>query len=125
MWTISQRHAAVADELVKHGADVSVKSKSGFTALMFAAQQGDAQSARILLDAKADPNEVIPKSGVTPLIIASSIGFPDVVTLLLEHGAQQGEQVRAELVLAGFGYVRSHRDLAGHERVTEAQHGQI
>ena len=41
--------------------------------------------------------------------------------LVLEHGAQQGEQVRAELVLAGFGYVRSHRDLAGHERVTEAQ----
>jgi len=38
---------------------------------------------------------------------------------------EQGEQVRAELVLAGFGYVRSHRDLAGHERVTEAQHGQI
>jgi release factor glutamine methyltransferase len=45
--------------------------------------------------------------------------------LLLEHGAQQGEPLRAELVLAGFGYVRSHRDLAGHERVTEAQYGQI
>jgi len=45
--------------------------------------------------------------------------------LVLEHGAQQGEQLRAELVLAGFGYVRSHRDLAGHERVTEAQHDQI
>jgi release factor glutamine methyltransferase len=45
--------------------------------------------------------------------------------LLLEHGAQQGEPVRAELVLAGFGYVRSHRDLAGHERVTEAQYDQI
>jgi release factor glutamine methyltransferase len=41
--------------------------------------------------------------------------------LLLEHGALQGEPVRSELVLAGFGYVRSHRDLAGHERVTEAQ----
>jgi release factor glutamine methyltransferase len=45
--------------------------------------------------------------------------------LLLEHGAQQGEPLRAELVLAGFGYVRSHRDLAGHERVTEAQYDQI
>ena len=45
--------------------------------------------------------------------------------LLLEHGAQQGAQVRHELVLAGFRSVRSHRDLAGHERVTEAQYGQI
>jgi release factor glutamine methyltransferase len=45
--------------------------------------------------------------------------------LLLEHGAAQGAQVRHELVLAGFGSVRSHSDLAGHERMTEAQHGQI
>lgn len=45
--------------------------------------------------------------------------------LLLEHGATQAAQVRDELVLAGFRYVRSHYDLAGHERVTEAQHGQI
>ena len=29
------------------------------------------------------------------------------------------------LVLAGFRSVRSHRDLAAHERVTEGQHGQI
>jgi len=45
--------------------------------------------------------------------------------LLLEHGALQGPAVRDELVLAGFRYVRSHRDLGGHERATEGQHGQI
>ena len=41
--------------------------------------------------------------------------------LLLEHGATQGAQLREELVLAGFGHVRSHTDLAGHERTTEGQ----
>jgi len=41
---------------------------------MFAAQQGDADSARILLNAEANPNEVLPKSGATPLIIASAMG---------------------------------------------------
>ena len=41
--------------------------------------------------------------------------------LLLEHGATQGHEVRAELVAAGFAHVRSHRDLAGHERMTEGQ----
>jgi release factor glutamine methyltransferase len=41
--------------------------------------------------------------------------------LLLEHGADQGAQVRDELVLAGFAHVRSHLDLAGHERMTEGQ----
>jgi len=41
--------------------------------------------------------------------------------LLLEHGADQAAAVRAALVLAGFRHVRSHRDLAGHERMTEGQ----
>jgi len=45
--------------------------------------------------------------------------------LLLEHGAEQAAPVRHELVLAGFRYVRSHRDPAGHERVTEGQYGQL
>jgi release factor glutamine methyltransferase len=45
--------------------------------------------------------------------------------LVLEHGTEQGADVRHELVLAGFRSVRSHRDLAGHERLTEGQHGQI
>ena len=44
--------------------------------------------------------------------------------VLLEHGAEQGSEVRRELVAAGFRSVRSHRDLAGHERMTEAQKGQ-
>ena len=42
--------------------------------------------------------------------------------LLLEHGAGQSAAVRRELVLAGCRYVRSHRDLAGHERITEGQY---
>ncbi|HTY50585.1 MAG TPA: peptide chain release factor N(5)-glutamine methyltransferase [Steroidobacteraceae bacterium] len=41
--------------------------------------------------------------------------------LALEHGATQAAAVRAELVARGFRHVRSHRDLAGHERVSEGQ----
>jgi release factor glutamine methyltransferase len=41
--------------------------------------------------------------------------------LLLEHGSDQAEAVAHELVGRGFGHVRSHPDLAGHWRVTEAQ----
>jgi len=39
--------------------------------------------------------------------------------LLLEHGATQAPDVARELVVRGFTHVRSHRDLAGHERATE------
>jgi release factor glutamine methyltransferase len=41
--------------------------------------------------------------------------------LLLEHGATQAAEVARELVARGLRHVRSHRDLAGHERMTEAQ----
>jgi release factor glutamine methyltransferase len=41
--------------------------------------------------------------------------------LVLEHGATQAETLRALLVARGFTSVTSHRDLAGHERVTEGK----
>lgn len=39
--------------------------------------------------------------------------------LILEHGWTQAVAVRERLVRSGFAHVRSHADLAGHERVTE------
>ena len=39
--------------------------------------------------------------------------------LVLEHGWTQAAAVRERLVRSGFAHVRSHADLAGHERVTE------
>jgi release factor glutamine methyltransferase len=41
--------------------------------------------------------------------------------LLLEHGADQGQAVRALLVATGFTAVCTRRDLAGQERVTGGQ----
>lgn len=41
--------------------------------------------------------------------------------LMLEHGATQAAAVRARLVARGFTHVGSHRDLAGHERMTEGR----
>ena len=87
MWALSERQAAVVEELVKRGADVQPGSKTGFTPLMFAAQQGDADSARILLRAGAKPNDAQPKTGLTPLMIASAMGNAKAVDLLLDNGA--------------------------------------
>lgn len=86
IWAISERHAAVTDELVRHKADVNARTKSEFTALMFAAQ-GDVDSARILLAAGANPNDVMEKWGQTALIIASTMGRTDIVAMLLDKGA--------------------------------------
>jgi release factor glutamine methyltransferase len=41
--------------------------------------------------------------------------------LVLEHGADQGAAVAAALVEAGYARVGCHRDLAGHDRISEGQ----
>jgi len=87
MWAVSQRQSAVVEELIKHGADVQAGSKTGFTPLMFAAQQGDEESARILLRAGAKPNAAQPKKGLTALMIASAMGNTKAVDVLLDNGA--------------------------------------
>jgi cytohesin len=87
MYALSQRQAAVVDELVKRGADVNLGSQSGFTPLMFAAQQNDVDSASLLLKAGAKPNEAQPKTGMTPLMIASSMSNAQAVDVLLDNKA--------------------------------------
>ena len=87
MWAISERHPEVTDELVLHGADVDTASKKGFTPLMFAAREGDAKSARVLLAAGANANAAMPRTAVTSLMIASAMSHPGTVTALLDYGA--------------------------------------
>jgi len=87
MWALSERQSAVVEELIKQGADVHAGSKTGFTPLMFAAQQGDEDGTRILLRAGAKPNDAQPKTGLTPLMIASAMGNAKAVDVLLDKGA--------------------------------------
>ena len=79
----------------------------------------------------APPLTYEPRSALTPgpdalaclreIVRGASVHLAPAGWLLLEHGAAQGAELRQALVLAGFRYVRSHRDLAGHERATEGQ----
>jgi ankyrin repeat protein len=56
------------------------------TALLFAARVGDAESARLLLDAGASPNDA-DAWGVSAVVLAAHSGFRDLVELLLDRGA--------------------------------------
>jgi len=62
------------------------KTAGGFTPLLFAAQQGDIESARILLAAGADVNEATPEDG-SALVVASTSGHEKLALFLLAKGA--------------------------------------
>ena len=54
MWAAAQQHPKVLQILTEAGADLQAHTKSGFTALHFAARVGDMESVRTLLDAGID-----------------------------------------------------------------------
>ena len=116
MWAVSERHPAVVKVLVDHAADVNARSKfvpsasgRGFegttpaaaapgqpaeefasgllTPLMFAAREGDLESARILIAAGADVNAV-GGDGKDALGLAIFDGNYEVASLLIDQGSK-------------------------------------
>jgi len=126
MWALAAKHANVAGLLVERGASVKARSKTrkalevavrynaggvgdqlpyrepkgGFTPLLFAAQQGDIESARMLLAAGADIEDAAPEDG-TPLLLASASGQEAMAMFLLEKGANPN-------AVDGFGMTALH-----------------
>jgi len=115
MWAAAQRHPDVVRILIEAGADTQVRSKSyvlrvnyggqsnnggdptnpvtpgdtergGSTALLFAARNGDVESAGLLLAAGARINDALP-DGMTPLTLAVRSGQSETARFLIEKGA--------------------------------------
>jgi ankyrin repeat protein len=111
MWAAAQQHPEVVRLLLEHGADVHARSTAwrqfvmtccpsyngdpegetwieygGFTPLLFAAREGDIDSAKLLLAAGANINETAPV-GTSALVVAAHSGRGAFAAFLLEKGA--------------------------------------
>jgi ankyrin repeat protein len=73
--------------LIQHGADVNVSAKEmGYTPLQLAARTDETNTAKLLLDSKADI-EARDNNGGTALLLAAEKGSTAMVSLLLNSGA--------------------------------------
>ena len=111
MWAAANGHPGVVRELLSAKADLRTRStvysqvvtsevtqragrealnytvrRGGSTPLLFAARSGDAESARLLLAAGADPNDAL-ADGLPALTLAAYSGHGAVAGVLLERGA--------------------------------------
>jgi len=80
--------AAAAPAVEDEGPVAGVRGTGGggLTALVFAAREGDIESARILLDAKADVNQTT-EFGWSPLLVATENRNYQLGKLLIDRGA--------------------------------------
>lgn len=76
--------------LIHQGADVNTAQGDGMTALHWAAERGDAELTRALLQAGAEAEAVTRIGQYTPLHIAAARGATEVALTLLEEGAAVG-----------------------------------
>ena len=72
--------------MVAKGLPVSFRNEKGDSLIMLACYHGHLDTARVLLEAGADPN-VPNDQGQTPLAGVAYKGYPDIAELLLAHGA--------------------------------------
>jgi uncharacterized protein len=125
MWAVAEHHAEIVALLIGHGADVNARThvtdllvnegdadrggntkpvvewikKGGSTALLFAARVGDLASARLLIAAGANANDVAP-DGNSVLVLAAHSGQGAVAEFLIEKDAHPNA--------AGAGYTALH-----------------
>lgn len=77
---------AVAEDLIRRGADIEAVDDVGCTALMYAALEGNVDLARLLLSAGAEVNSV-DLEGSAALVYAAQSGHVAVIKTLLSAGA--------------------------------------
>ncbi len=81
---------AAVRELLDAGAEVNAPRGDGMTALHWAAVHGNAEIARLLLEAGAEPEAATRLGAHRPLHVASREGNAEIVALLVEAGADAG-----------------------------------
>jgi uncharacterized protein len=111
MWAVAEGHPQAVALLIEFGAEVRARSsiyvqtvvgeqtqragreelnydvpRGGSTAILFAARNGDVESAELLLAKGADPNDSLP-DGTSALVLAAHSGQGEVAAVLLDNGA--------------------------------------
>ena len=106
MWAAAERHPDIVKVLLEHGADwkvvsfdrptkmpklsaassVSPIARGGFTAFLFAARQGDIESAKAMLDGGVDINQT-DVDGATALVVSIMNKWYTFAKFLLDRGA--------------------------------------
>lgn len=86
MWAVHEGNNEAAKLLLDAGADLQVRSRFGFTPMLFAARQGQLATIDLLVGYGADVNDTLP-DGTSALVVAIQGVSYEAAARLLHHGA--------------------------------------
>lgn len=76
----------IVELLLQEGANLTTADSYGYTALMWACDNGHTDIATLLIDAGAEPC-TIDQKGYTPLMMAAYSGYTEIAVSLVGSGA--------------------------------------
>ncbi|GFO29474.1 ankyrin-1 [Plakobranchus ocellatus] len=95
LWAARWGHVAVVRELLARGARPGLENDKGSTALYWAVRYGHTETVQVLAsEGKADVNQTRKLGLVAPIVLASALGLEDIVTILLQYGADANKSIR-------------------------------
>ncbi len=87
---------AVAERLIREGADVNARDSFGMTPLHCAAAAGHEEAVRVLLAAGADIG-IKDNEGRSPLDLARNLGHTEIAELLAQQGAANNGETETSI----------------------------
>jgi ankyrin repeat protein len=112
MWAAARQHDEVLRILIAHGAGPGIASSTGFTPLLFAAQQGDLSAAELLLASGASIREAAPDYG-NALVLASASGHEVFAIAMLDKGADPDSADSSGMTAMHYALLRGLSRLVG------------
>lgn len=108
-------NAAVVERLLNAGADPNSARDTGETALMTAARSGSLEAVKLLLAREANVNATESRRGQTALMWAIAEQHPELVPILIEHGADI--HIRSKGGLTAFLFAAQQGDVRSAQRL--------
>ena len=120
MWAAAEGHAIVIPPLLANGADFTIRSATGWNALLFAVREGQINVVQTLLEAGANVEDKLPvvkqmrestsirpgATGLNAFLLAAANAHYELAALLIDHGADVNVASRGWSALHQVTWVR-------------------